>query len=303
MTTSPNVLLPLDHGAAQFDAYSATLDARPIDVVYTLQGDLRARAKAGDGHLGWTQSVELRREGKRVAIVFGGGRDDTHVQVLGADSPEVVASLRKHWPDEHRTSRADVAVDFEGGTDTWEAARDALMGVAVSRNLANGQLEGRQGAISNGRTLYLGSRKSEAYVRLYEKGRKDAPMTHPGWNRFEVEIKPAHRDRKVLAASADAHSLLAWSPWTRAAVDQLFDMTTAVELPPRPHALTDMDRTWAAAIHQYGPTFAEIAEAVGWETLGTMIGIAVRARQGRTDVLNPDSSNREEVISVAAQRF
>jgi hypothetical protein len=118
--------------------------------------------------------------------------------------------------------------------------------------------------------LYAGSRKSEVYVRLYEKGRKDDP-SRPDWVRFEVEVKPAGRARREWLAGAGPLEAMGLSRWVRAFVAEQFDLAVPAA-PVRVERLGDDERALNVVALQYGRVLGRLAAREGsWEALGVLL--------------------------------
>ena len=84
-----------------------------------------------------------------------------------------------------KTTRIDLAIDvFDEEIDISAMARskqvDGAKGSARGRKL----MEGEDG----GRTLYIGSRQSDKFFRIYDKAVETGDRSRP-WTRFELEIK------------------------------------------------------------------------------------------------------------------
>lgn len=151
-------------------------------------------------------------------ILHGGysGAYGAHVIIHGGDvCDKVVKNYRSEFPD-HRVSRADVKIDFQGDdifSRIVKFAKKTKLEFGLQSHLEGDWLDAKRG-----RTFYLGSRKSTHYCRIYEKGHEmrqknvnpDAPLD---WVRVEFEVKPARQvrsDAAKMTAEQIAHS----SKWT-----------------------------------------------------------------------------------------
>lgn len=100
-------------------------------------------------------------------------------------------------------SRLDLAKDFTEGEIDYEAVYKSLkQGVAggTARNFAFLQ------SANNGATVYIGSRQSERFVRLYDKA-AEQDLPDALWSRLEVETKG-------MVARAVATSLIKSGDWS-----------------------------------------------------------------------------------------
>lgn len=143
---------------------------------------------------------------KTLSIMYGGATQNGKVNVFASgDKAENCANfLRSCFPD-HDLVRADVALDFNHSGAwavlvAWGVRCADMMNVKNSAIAPAGQLYTDSPDIV-GRTLYLGSRQSVAYVRIYEKGKKDNP-DFPDWVRVELEFKPKGKARSVYAKAS-----------------------------------------------------------------------------------------------------
>jgi hypothetical protein len=206
---------------------------------------------------GYGHAYEIRREGRRCALLSGGGQHEfPHVVGTGSDAP-AVARLARSWP--HRVSRVDVCVDTEDA-GAYGTLREDLLRVARAagtnvREILN-PIDTRAG-----RTLYVGSPKSQHMARLYEKGKQLPEENRPDWVRWELQLKP-EKDRKDWAAKASALDLLGAAEWSRAFVSQAFGIDP--DRPPvRSRRVSDLDGALDACASQYGGRFLELVALHG----------------------------------------
>jgi DNA relaxase NicK len=211
----------------RFDAYSATLRVHPralvqgvIDAFPTcgIRVDRRKSAlhyEAAD--------VLLDALDEQVCSVHHGGTNGApHVRVQGFYSPQMADVLRRLWP-EHTVSRVDVAIDFDGA-DCWDKLASVCERVARDGGLkwtTVGDFREDRDQMA-GRTIYVGSRQSPVFVRLYEKGKQMLPFHRVGdpplsldWCRLEVEVKPKDRAMKVAASRWQPEQFWGCSSWSR----------------------------------------------------------------------------------------
>jgi hypothetical protein len=139
-----------------------------------------------------------------------------------------------------------------------------------------------------GRTLYLGSPKSAAMGRMYDKA---AELRHKfaadpvmlamlpvHLTRLEVQARPKTTDAKRAFATIEPLSVMGSSTWARA----LWKNVAEVELEPvqlyRPWRQSDDDRAYAYALAQYGAMFERRAAVMGWDCLGLQMKDDLQAR-------------------------
>jgi hypothetical protein len=214
--------------------------------------------------------------GHRLLSVRSGGQNrHPFVECKGAAS-DVVAKLLRSGPWEHAPARIDSAID-RSGPDLF----DQLNRLALRYEADFGVKLDRDGAdLTNpdrGSTIYLGSRKSQAFVRIYQKGLKHAeemglvgdaiPDELRHWVRIELEYKPDKRPARMKAARLSPRALWGCSPWTqRFATDALSIEAKRVHMTERRES--NQERAMRFLIQQYGPTIRKQVELLGgWDRL------------------------------------
>lgn len=127
-------------------------------------------------------------------VMFGREDMGTHISLSGTALNE----LRKagYQPDAlinvlsakgGRASRIDLAIDVRGSTGMTPAMlHDALRrGTAHTASRGYTMLAGSDG----GSTLYIGSRQSERFMRIYDKNAEQQIVNSESWMRIELETK------------------------------------------------------------------------------------------------------------------
>jgi hypothetical protein len=131
------------------------------------------------------------------------------------DTPALYAALCEHFPGLWFPSRLDVAADWEDPA-LFDRIRGILVKFALDRDVKISQA----GDWVRGckRTLYLYSRQSRFFVRLYEY------RQHHGYGpavRLELEAKPKHREQRATLAAWSPADILRSCPATHYTLDQL----------------------------------------------------------------------------------
>jgi DNA relaxase NicK len=211
----------------RFDAYSATFRVHPallvqrISDAFPLAGvhvDRRKSALHYDA-----ADVLLDCFDEQVCSVHHGGSNGApHVRVQGFYSPQVVDVLRSSCGD-HSVSRVDVAIDFDG-PECWNMLAAVCGRVARDSGLkwtTIGDFREDRDELA-GRTIYVGSRQSPCFVRLYEKGKQMLPLHRVGdpplsldWCRLEIEVKPPNRVMKFAASTWRPEQFWGCSSWSK----------------------------------------------------------------------------------------
>lgn len=219
-----------------FDAYCATILA-PADAVFDelrcLMISAGFDAWEGEGQKARFYAVNrplLQLRGPQLLAVKSGGRNPhPHVECYGEAAPVLADYLRAGIP--HRPTRIDHAVDrrapglFDGVHETVKA----LCKEHGLRLSYGGDWSSRDA----GRTVYVGSRSSQVFVRIYEKGLKyasdfDLPITDElrEWVRFELEFKPQTDSAKRLAPAIDGPQLWGATSWSSQLATEVLNMAT-----------------------------------------------------------------------------
>jgi hypothetical protein len=204
-----------------FDWYQATIPAHPRAIEVALMDALGVEhTNDTKGLRNYAYGMEFVRGGDVVArMMYGGANGNPNVWASGEDAQAFASVIRDLWP-EHRVTRADSAYDFRG-PGSWERLYDAAVSIADRKGLTlNTYGDWLRPDAPEGRTLYIGSRKSPVLVRLYEKGKQlrasgvVAPRNSPlDWVRLEIQVRPA-KDRKSIAAGMSARDFWGFSAWT-----------------------------------------------------------------------------------------
>ena len=160
----------------------------------------------------------LAPTGHRLLQVRAGGTNPhPFVEVKGEASQLVAQYIRDHFG--HRPSRIDHALDRRGAGLFNKLAR-------FLRSLAGGyrlkfEPRGDWVTADAGRTIYLGSRQSQVFLRVYEKGLKyahelglEVTLELREWVRVELEFKPQNMKARLLASTITPAQIWGCSQWT-----------------------------------------------------------------------------------------
>lgn len=247
----------LDATAPRFDWYSATFDpdGRPSKIFESL---IDEDPRPTHPRLGYSQAWELRRGGSTIGRVMAGGMHDLpHVVSSGADAAEVAAVLRDGGVD-HSVARADACVDVEA------PGAFALIEGRLLEDLPQRVTRTRYEKIQNGETastLYLGSKKSETFGRIYEKGKESPDRYHPDTVRLEVQTRPNGPGRKSWAALASPHEVMSLPAWSTDVLGMVG--LERLDTPVRARRKSDLEGALDACIAQYGQRLLELLAVHG----------------------------------------
>lgn len=231
----------------KFDWYQATIDTSPIhaiEMLGKLGHEVRQNDKVGKMYR-YQQGYEVHHHDKGVIarLAFGGNGNGVHAWATSDDSPAFADLLRTEWPEHHLVTRLDTAEDFnEAGS--YERLRKVAKKVATDHRLKFTQYVDELNPMA-GRTQYMGSNKSDYRGRLYEKGFEVIAKTSQrmfasqglelnpanvitirnestgedvipaNWTRLELQVRPADRAAKRLAAFATPEQAWTFTSWSQ----------------------------------------------------------------------------------------
>jgi len=189
---------------------------------------------------------------------------------------------REEWKEaltaaEH-CSRLDVAVDVHLDAKVPTLTRDCYESL-FHVPPGNGRPAKRSLILNSdgGSTLYIGSRVSDRFARLYDKGIEQRTLAAGKWWRFELELKGARAEQM----SAGLLSAIAYRATCVATVAEYFQLRAGLLIPFEPGALicnegreptTDARRLhWLS--HQVRGTVLELTRSVGLPRVLGALGI------------------------------
>lgn len=202
-----------------FDHYQIATSLGPETVVRDLKKFFdQSDSEPAKPHNGYEYSREIVRGGTKLASVEWGGNtgSNTKVTVTGSSHPHDFASFAQQaWLSSYYVQRADVAIDFDEER-AFEILQTLGKNVAEEHGLKIDQRGDWERGI--GRTLYIGSRQSPYYLRIYEKGHEQRqkgyiPDASVDWVRVEFEIKPKSKMIRKYSAGMSPEGLLGGSQW------------------------------------------------------------------------------------------
>lgn len=267
----------------RFDWYAATFHG--IENPMVVLGSLRellpvAEVRESRGLHGYRQRFQLLSgSGDELASVMCGGIEHPHAWASGPDTPAFVDAVRTAFP-RHRVTRMDAAEDFD-----IEGSYDTLRGVCKQVRERTG-IKGREivpDQPEDGRTYYLGSPKSPARCRLYEKGLQERARTigdpeaiSPDWSRLEAQVRP-QKDSRETAAAATPEQAWGYAQWlqTLAAEAMTLDIP---RVKGRVWQASDDERALAFMVSQYAGHLERMRRDLGdWACVGLQLGDMVQA--------------------------
>lgn len=210
---------------------------------------------------GYDRGIRLVRGDEVLASVLWGGNGDAPLNAWasGSRAPGFSSWARRFFPD-HYLTRGDSAIDLNR-QGAWGELQDLFFDLKqdypkVQTSVVGDLFGGRKGV-----TYYMGSVKSEARMRFYQKGLQIPEACQPHHVRAEYMVKPKGMLRYSFA-KAPASALWSYSPLARSAFERLrgFDPGQAVRETPR---RTELEKRFAAMVRQYGKTIDELVALLG----------------------------------------
>lgn len=257
----------------RFDWYAATIADDPGHVLALLSEGLGAEVTNGTARHGYEYGYDLRAGGSVVARVLAGGKNGfPHAWASSDDTDRFVQVVRGAWPEAHRVTRFDASEDFDG-PGTWDRLYGVALNLADDRRLKIDQA-GDWHRLEDGRTFYIGGRKSATFARLYEKGKQMRGLGGPGAEaispdlvRLELEARPDGRAR-YWAAQCDPVEAYGLSSWSQ----ELARLVYGVDVDRvhiRERRESDDARALRWMVLQYGEHLDRLAaELGGWANAG-----------------------------------
>lgn len=268
-----------------FDWYRATVPAHHSLLLDRLCSAIGEHTlDRGRGRFNYLERTSILMEGEAVVnVLHGGANGHPNVESSGDNAPQLAGFLRQAWP-EHKPTRIDVAIDFQG-PNLFNSMVKLIGKFADTYRLNCTSVINRDP--TKGDTYYLGSRSSALFVRCYEKGKQIQTNTCPGasiglddWVRLELECKPL-KPFRLEAAKLEPSQFWGLSAWTRELVKEALSMEVE-PLQMRPQRVADHERAMRSLAAQYGPTLLRHLERCGGDEAAFTSDLLDRLR-GRGD--------------------
>lgn len=154
---------------------------------------------APSGMNGYNSVRELFFNDEKIAtFTFNATKDDQPMQMICTGSwaglgKEIADYAMKEWRVSYYVTRVDVAYDFIGDFER------VYRYLSKNRGAIKSKLVGDWESKKDGRTYYLGSNRSRAQIRFYEKGieqmAKGVSDVSRNWLRLELQYRPTKRER------------------------------------------------------------------------------------------------------------
>lgn len=215
---------------AEFDWYGATVCSHHLQLLDVIEqalldaGEDTLRCDGGKVRRYDAITFVTDRNGRKLAAVkHGGAYPFPHFEAEGAAAAAVAEAVRAMGVV-HKPTRLDSAIDqtrsglFE---DLHRLARELEQKYRLHLNYAGASPDNYE----RGTTIYLGSRRSQVFLRIYQKGLQlaeqqglDADAIPPSmlnWVRSEIVFRPDKQAAKAFASSASPLELWGVSAWSQ----------------------------------------------------------------------------------------
>lgn len=255
----------------RFDGIGATIRGMEAGhVAEVIRSSLGASQVQAKPRRRYSDVFDFELGGRQAAWVgFDKGNGTVYVEGKGETSPELVATIRAHFPA-HTVARIDACEDYEA-----PGAFERLQGVIREAALRPGR--GSQPTLgfvalpddpAHGRTWGSMTRGGLAYLRLYESGKMPGHACYGRAHavRAEVEVRPHSPREKRAAARMSPLEVWGMTAWTHRVAEAL----ACVEVPrfePEPSVYTQA-RTTVYLARTFRRHFEAMLEDMDWACIG-----------------------------------
>ena len=287
----------------RFDWYQTTILDDPssaIDTIKKLGHELRqcdGLAKAYRYQQGWQV---LHRESGLAATIMAGGNHGTVHAFASSDSTDAFVDLmRSEYQGRHLVTRMDAAQDFYD-QGAFVKLRRTCKRVATAHRLGFQGIQDRLNPHA-GRTQYIGSKKSDHFGRLYEKGWEVAnkcTAAFPGfnsgmlstvfdtstgqdvkpedWVRLELQVRPQGEQARTVAAEATPEQAWGFTSWSHELAKEALELDLErIYIRARKISKDEESLRWMCK--QYGAMLGRMQADYGdWACVGLEVGKIIK---------------------------
>lgn len=211
---------------------------------------------------GFTYGFKIIDKDEKVWVTVFSGGDSQNGKInafASGDTAERFYAFLQDNKIEYSLLRADIALDFNH-VGAWSDLYNICVFQADRFNIKKLFVGSPESLTTpdceEGRTLYLGSRQSVSFVRLYEKGKKDN-IEFPDWVRLELEFKPKNKNARLQYAKASKMDILNASAFVDSIYSQFIEVGIAPCAAGTVRELPDYEKTLLHLFKQYGNFFDE----------------------------------------------
>jgi hypothetical protein len=270
----------------KFDYYRATFfQFDPNQIITHLLAffDLSSVRQARGKH-GYSRGAEVHRGDLVLARLWWGQNPGVCVSLSSENADVGVPALRALG--HHQVSRADSCWDLDE-PGLFDRLVPELLAFALTYDLQINQVGDWERG--KGRTIYLGSRNSVVFLRIYEKGYEQG-YGSKDHVRVECEVKPAKKDKKEELSRMTADQL--WGVGWLKDFSRVFDLGLFEQYKlGNSRQITDFERAKFHLAKQYGPTLQRmIDEAKSSESFLSELNQLLREAGRKGLILESESS-------------
>ncbi len=239
--------------------------------------------EVNSGGLGYEFRKNIEKDGNLAMSVFYGGssqRQTMYFDITGKGCSYVNwdSDLNLSYLDELPgvlLRRIDIAVDFFHGEVNHDQVKQAYLDGHFI-NYRRSPKTKTVGAINDpdaGRTIYIGKRGQQLFLRCYEKGKKEFKPTNnplPDWYRVELEFRPDKNSKFSLSHIIKNRDSFFSGAYPFLA--QILPLADPLRIPPPQRPGSSLELILEHIKKQYGPTLKTAIDIIGAdEVLKTII--------------------------------
>lgn len=230
------------------------------------------------GGLGYESRKNIEKQGELVMVVFYGGANQNgtmYFDITGkgasfvAWGSDIVLSYLDELPG-ILLRRIDLAADFFQGEINHDQIKQAYLdGQFINyRRSPKTKTVGSINDPDAGRTIYIGKRGQQLFLRCYEKGKKEFnPKNNPlpDWYRVELEFRPDKKSKfsvSHIVKNRDGFFTGAY-PF----LAQILPSASPIKVPARQSPEHELKTILGHVRRQYGPTLKTAIDIVGLDNV------------------------------------
>ena len=276
VATTPTMTIALDYLACHVEEEAER-------VVPMLAEEMGAGYRIGRPMHGYGHGAEIVSGDDVWVRLFYNRGSFPFLQASGANASPTERAIRRLGLS-YRVTRKDAALDlFDAALFPRLVTAGKAFAAAGSPQLSV-EFAGDWQYAQKGRTLYVGSRRSKFFHRLYEKGRKE--RADPNWIRLEVQYNPDGEIEQRAACEAtpgEIFAMRAFAVWAPVLREIGLDPQTVFEWPEhdQPRVRRDVERARRALAAQYGKVIEAWLRDAGGDPQAFVVELLVAVEHQR----------------------
>ena len=277
----------------------ALFPVRLLQIQNHLGGEWKHNKKTLNGY---QMRFDLVRDDEVLCYALSDGSGDAagshQIESVGHTAAEVRTVLDLVFDQRYATARRDTCFDFMDDDDytQFHALAAIAREMATARKMSYDQVG--QGWLVKGETMtiYLGSRNSPVFIRIYLRGLKtikEGGVDDPRRVRVEIEVKPGKKASKESLTLLNDAELFGCSKWSKEFIEKAGIHGIDRHIVGTVWKLSDEQRSFAHLIKQYGPLLEKILDRRGALGLEKMIRDQIKVPQHVRDSLRSIEIEKE----------